>query len=196
MPDGAETGCLGRPRTRPLGGWFPERGGTSPPGDAFGPGMTSTDSSPTLTRLADEALSSLPSGYRAQAATEVRSGSCVATRIVRLSAPDGGTVVFVWEQLSQPRSRGAAYRVGPVNWEDRPDGGAVGTDAANPDYQAVTVVLGDGRMLRASAFGARSHSTSGWPTTTAPPPGPLDPAPLTESQLRPLAEKLAAVDQS
>ena len=104
--------------------------------------------------------------------------------------------MLVWEQLTAPRSRGAAYRVGPMDWEDRPDGGAVGTDAANQDYQAVTLVVGDGQVLRASALGARSHSTSGWPTTTAPPPGPLDPAPLTVDQLRPLVERLAAADQT
>jgi len=194
-PGGPGPGCLGHPASPPSGGWFPARGGVRPPGDAE-PGTTSADSSPTLTRLSEAARAALPSGYLAMSTTEVRMGPCVRARYVRLSAPGGGKVVLDWEQLGAPRSRDAAYHVGSITWEDRADGGAWGTDQAYPDYQSVTLVIGDGRMLRISALGARSHTTSGWPTTRPLPPGPLDPAPLTAAQLRPLAEQLDPADQS
>ena len=187
-------GCLGQPSPRPAGGWFPYSGGEPP--QSGSPTETTESSTPALTRLSVEARSALPPGYELTNATELRSGQCVTARVMGFSAPGGGFVGFYWEQLVAPRSRSAAVQVGGLMWSDRADGGTLGTDTRHPDYQSVTVVRGDGQLLRATARGRRAHSTAGWPTTRALWPNEeFDPAPLAGDQVRSLAERLVSADQ-
>lgn len=186
-------GCLGHAEPRPGGGWYPVHGGELSSGSE-GPGTSRQDSTPALDRLTGLARAALPAGFAPTHALEIQHGQCVWSRGVELVDPSSGRVALFWEQLRAPRSRDEPH-VGPIDWEERADGGAIRTDAAFPDYQAVRVVLGDGRVLGITALGARAHSTAGWPTTQALRPGPLDAAPLTADQLRPLADRLVRADQ-
>ena len=155
------------------------------------------DANAALPRLSAEAGAALPAGFTATSAHELLTRSCVLKRVLTFTSPGRGRVVFAWEQLASARSRHRALYEFENRWEDRADGGVVGVEAPMVDYQAVRVVVGDGRMLRVSARGT-SYRSSGWPTTKPPSTGqpmPRSPAPLSVDQLRPIAERLATADQ-
>jgi hypothetical protein len=183
------------PQPRPEGGWLRDDGSIvgGLPGD-----LPVVESSTGLDALVADVLAAVPAGFAVTDHRETRAeGGCALRRVVIARRLDGAFVLVSVEQLRGRRSM-FSIPLGP-DLVQTPDTG--GSETVTDDFdgegvrRTVLFATADGLLVEAVASGANAPDLSGWPTTTAPPPGPqppAGPAPLSIAELERFARAIAA----
>lgn len=183
------------PQARPDGGWLRDDGSIvgGLPAD-----LPVVESSTGLDALRADVDAAVPDGFAVTDHRETRAeDGCALRRVVIARRLDGAFVLVSAEQLRGRRSM-FSIPLGPGAARDAAPGGSeTVTDDFDGDGVRVTVlyVTADGLLVQTVASGANAPDLSGWPTTTAPPPGSrpaAGPAPMSLTQLERVARAIAA----
>lgn len=183
------------PQPRPEGGWLRDDGSIvgGLPGD-----LPVVESSRGLDALRTDVASAVPDGFAVTDHRETRAeGGCALRRVVIARRLDRAFVLLSVEQLRGRRSMFSIPLGAGATHDAAPGGSELVTDdfAGDGVRRTVLFVTADGVLVEAIASGANAPDLSGWPTTTAPPPGPqaaAGPAPMSLAELERVARGIAA----
>jgi hypothetical protein len=182
--------CIGTPHDVPAGGWLGDDGEMPP---LEGQAIRGTDG-------LDALLDALPSGFEVTRAAELAvSAGCTLQRVVEASDGDGGSLFIEQRQLDDTATLFNVPLSGRLSRDQHGSRGELVTDDFNGDGNRLTALLitDTGAWTLVVARGANGPNLSGWPTTTATPPGAAPaaeprPAPLSLREAVALAERISA----